>query len=129
MSNENERRIHERVALKIPVELVTIPISISEGAHNSITQNISFSGINCKINQYLPPFTQVEVKLLLPQKETIATPHYLSLQGTIVRIEPEEEKEGCSEYHIAVFVPSGINLQDEQFSSVLNDNQQTDYSD
>ena len=129
MINENERRIHERVALEIPVELVAIPISISDGAHNSITKDISFSGLNCRINQYLPPFTQVEVKLLLPQKDTTQSPHQLSIQGTIVRIEPEEEKEGCSEYHIAIFAPSGINLQDEQFSSILSDNQSAQYSD
>jgi len=129
MSNENERRIHERVALEIPVELVAIPVSISDGAQNSITKNISFSGLNCKINQYMPPFTQVEVKLLLPQEDNIPSPHQISLQGTIVRTEPAEEKEGCSEYHIAIFVPSGINLQDQQFFSILNDNQQAHYSD
>jgi len=129
MSKENERRIHERVALEIPVELEAIPVSISDGAHSSITKDISFSGLNCKIKQYIPPFTQVEVKLLLPQKETIETPHHVSLQGTIVRIEPAEQKEGCSEYHIAIFVPSGINLQDEQFSSILNDNQTAQCSD
>ena len=129
MSSENERRTHERVSLEIPVELETIPVSISDGARNSITKNISFSGVNCKINKYLPPFTQVEVKLLLPQNDTIQAPRHLSIQGTIVRIEPAEEKEGCSEYHIAIFVPSGINLQDEQFSSLLNNNRQAYYSD
>ncbi len=129
MSKENERRIHGRVALEIPVELVAIPVSISDGAHSSITKDISFSGLNCKVNQYIPPFTQVEVKLLLPQKDTIQAPHQVSLQGTIVRIEPAEGKEGCSEYHIAIFVSSGINLQNEQFSSILNDNQPAQYSD
>ena len=129
MSKENERRTHERVTLEIPVELVAIPLSISDGAHSSITKDISFSGLNCRINQYLPPFTQVEVKLLLPQEDTIQSPHQVSIQGTIVRIEPAEEKEGCSEYNIAIFVPSGINLQDEQFSSILNDNQPAQYSD
>lgn len=129
MSKENERRTYERFALEIPVELVAIPISISDGAHSSITKDISFSGLNCKINQYIPPFSQVEVKLLLPQKDTIRAPHQVSLQGTIVRSEPAEEKEGCSEYHIAIFVPSGINLQDEQFSCILNDNQQAHCSD
>jgi hypothetical protein len=129
MTKENERRTHERVALEIPIELVAIPVSISDGAHSSITKDISFSGLNCKINQYIPPFTQVEVKLLFPKKNTTQSPHQLSIQGTIVRIEPAEEKEGCSEYHIAIFVPSGINLKDKQFSFTLNDNQPAQYSD
>ena len=129
MSELKERRTGERIALEIPIELVTIPVSISNGAYSSFTKNISCSGLNCKLNQYIPPFTQVEVTLLLPQKPNSLPPYQISFQGTVVRAEPAVQKDDCSEYYIAIFAPSGINLQDEQFALILHNNQQATYSD
>ena len=85
MSELKERRRGDRIPLEIPIQLVTIPVSISSGAHRSLTKNISCSGLNCKLNQYIPPFTQVEVRLLLPQEEKSQTPYQISFQGTVVR--------------------------------------------
>ena len=128
MSEQRERRDGDRIALEIPIELVTIPVSI-EGTHNSFTKNISCSGLNCKLNRYIPPFTQVEVTLLLSQKAKSETFNQISFQGIIVRTEPADETDECSEYHIAIFVPSGIKFQAEQFALMLHDNQQPPYSD
>ncbi|MCL6583813.1 MAG: hypothetical protein K6U11_09275 [bacterium] len=111
MVESNDRRTTKRITAEIPLELVTLPITIAKGSQSSQTQNISCFGIYCKLNQYIPPFTNVEVSLLLPQKQNSQLPSKISFKGIVVRVEPVEKNEGeGKEYNIAIFAPSGIDL-------------------
>jgi hypothetical protein len=111
----NDRRTTKRVIAEIPLELVTLPISISKGSQSSQTQNISCFGLYCKLDKYIPPFTNVEVNLFLPQKQHAQSPpSKISFKGIVVRTEPVEEGDSSTEYNIAIFAPSGIDLKDQQ---------------
>jgi hypothetical protein len=127
MAEFTDRRTTERVSLEIPLELVTLPITIAEGSQSSHTKNISCSGLYCKLNQYIPPFTHVEVNLFLPQEQSSF--RKISFQGIVVRIEPTEEGDKGKEYHVAIFVPSGINLENTPLDSLFKGSQQTQYED
>ena len=127
MAELTDRRTTERVSLEIPLELVTLPITIAKGSQSSHTKNISCSGLYCKLNQYIPPFTHVEVNLFFPQKPNSS--HKISFQGIVVRIEPAEAGDKGKEYHVAIFVPSGISLENTPLSSLFKGGQQTQYQD
>ena len=127
MAEFTDRRTTERVALEIPLKLVTLPVTIARGSQSSHTKNISCSGLYCKLNHYIPPFTHVEVNLFLPRKQT--SPRKISFKGIVVRIEPADGGAKGKEYHIAIFVPSGINLEDTPLASLFKGSQQTQYQD
>jgi len=127
MAEFTDRRTTERLSLQIPLELVTLPVTIAKGSQSSHTKNISCSGLYCKLNHYIPPFTHVEVNLFLPQKQSSS--RKVSLKGIVVRIEPDEEGAKGKEYHVAIFVPSGINLEDTPLASLFKGGQQTQYQD
>jgi len=126
MAEFTDRRTTERVALEIPLKLVTLPVTIARGSQSSHTKNISCSGLYCKLNHYIPPFTHVEVNLFLTQKQSSS--RKISFQGIVVRIEPTEGGKG-KEYHAAIFVPSGINLENTPLASLFKGSQQTQHQD
>ena len=117
MAESNDRRTTKRVAVEIPLELVTLPLTIARKSQSSQTQNISCFGIYCKLNQYIPTFTNVEVNLFLPQSKDSQSPPKISFKGIVVRSEPVGKDE---EYNIAIFAPSGINLKNHQLVSPVD---------
>lgn len=120
MVESNDRRTTKRVIAEIPLEVVTLPITIAKGAQSSQTQNISCFGLYCKLSQYIPPFTNVEVSLFLPQKQNAQSSSKISFKGIVVRAEPIE-KGDSKEYHIAIFAPSGIDLKDQPIMHSVGD--------
>ncbi|MEW6379362.1 MAG: hypothetical protein AB1611_07120 [bacterium] len=120
MVESNDRRTTRRVTAEIPLELVTLPITIAKRSQSSQTQNISCFGLYCKLDQYIPPFTNVEVSLFLPQKQNPHLPSKISFKGIVVRSEPAEESK-AKEYNIAIFAPSGIDLGGYSFQPPAGD--------
>jgi len=118
----NDRRTTKRVIAEIPLEVVTLPITIAKGTQSSQTQNISCFGLYCKLTKYIPPFTNVEVNLFLPQKQNTQSSlsSKISFKGIVVRTEPVE-KGDSKEYNIAIFAPSGINLKDQPIMNSVED--------
>ncbi|MEW5802961.1 MAG: hypothetical protein AB1847_12750 [bacterium] len=117
----NDRRTTKRFIAEIPLELVTLPITIAKGSQSAQTQNISCFGLYCKLSKYIPPFTNVEVSLFLPQKQNTQSPSKISFEGIVVRTEPVEEGDSCTEYNVAIFAPSGIDLKDQHIISPVGD--------
>jgi hypothetical protein len=116
----DDRRTTKRVIAEIPLEVVTLPITIAKGSQSSQTQNISCFGLYCKLDQYIPPFTNVEVNLFLPQKQNAQSPSKISFRGIVVRTEPVETGDN-KEYNIAIFAPSGIDLKDQPIMHSIGD--------
>lgn len=126
-----ERRSNERIPVEIPLALGTLPITIiqkptTKDSPISLTNNISCSGLHCKLTHYIPPFTQVEVKLFLnPPGQVNSAP--LSFRGVVVRTDPPEKRDQNQnqdqnqdqEYKVAIFVPSGIDLEDAHMADFL----------
>ncbi|MFH1093041.1 MAG: PilZ domain-containing protein [Candidatus Omnitrophota bacterium] len=98
--NKNfERRINQRYDAKLPLSLGT------EGFHfESTTKNISCSGVYCQIDFFLPLMTKLEVRMNLTIIENNKKVEKIfTTNAVIVRIDPEFDKSGCEEYHIALF--------------------------
>ena len=108
----SERRKHKRLAKNIPVELAIFPINVeNKNIHKTTTLNVSCAGFYCKVDKYIPPFTKVEVVFLKngqDNQKANSKQKPTTIQGVVVRTEPEKENESCHEYYIAIFSPNGV---------------------
>lgn len=103
----NERRGDPRLDNNIPVKICQ-----ESGDLVAETQNISRSGVYCRVNKHIEPMTKLKIHLLLSspeegKKET----RKVSCEGVVVRSEPIEDGEG---YHLAVFF-SDITKRDAEY--------------
>lgn len=100
-----ERRFSRRIDQKLPVNLSANGYSFATS-----TQNISCTGAYCHIDKYIPPFTKLAIKMVLPvisqnKKEQID----IECKGVIVRT--NDERQGG--FNIAVYF-SEINERQQQ---------------
>jgi len=103
----NERRGDPRLDNNIPVKICQ-----EGGDLVAETQNISRSGVYCRVNKRIEPMTKLKIHLLLSspeegKKET----RKVSCEGVVVRSEPIKDGEG---YHLAVFF-SDITKRDAEY--------------
>jgi len=103
----NERRGDPRLDNNIPVKICQ-----EGGDLVAETQNISRSGVYCRVNKRIAPMTKLKIHLLLSspeegKKET----RKVSCEGVVVRSEPIKDGEG---YHLAVFF-SDITKRDAEY--------------
>lgn len=91
-----ERRLHPRIYHELPLY-----IAANGYDFKTTTQNISCSGAYCQIKKYIPPFTKLAIKMILPiikknnRKERID----INCKGVIVRSD-DTAKDG---FNIAIF--------------------------
>ncbi len=97
----------------------TLPINIAANGYDFITstQNISCVGTYCHLDKYVPPFTRISVKMVLPvtvknKSENIS----VECKGVIVR--SEDEKKGG--FNIAIFFNRIKNNQRNKISQYIN---------
>jgi len=103
----NERRGDPRLDNNIPVKICQ-----EGGDLVAETQNISRSGVYCRVNKHIEPMTKLKIHLLLSspeegKKET----RKVSCEGVVVRSEAIKDNEG---YHLAVFF-SDITKRDAEY--------------
>ena len=107
-----ERRIHPRINQELPFKVAANGYDFSTS-----TQNISCVGAYCRIKKYIPPFTKVMVKLMLPIKGKEGGKNYtIDCEGVIVRTE-DESKGG---FNIAVFFNAIKDEQRKKISRYIN---------
>ncbi len=107
-----ERRIHPRINQELPFKVAANGYDFSTS-----TQNISCVGAYCRIKKYIPPFTKVMVKLMLPIKGSESDKNYtIDCEGVIVRTE-DESKGG---FNIAVFFNAIKDEQRKKISRYIN---------
>jgi c-di-GMP-binding flagellar brake protein YcgR len=95
MDTKKERREHPRVPAHLTVE-TTGP----EGTELTlVTGNLSLGGFKCRVSRYIPKTTRLTVKLDLPFHER---PEWLTAEGEVVRVEPQEPIEGRTDYQLAL---------------------------
>ncbi len=104
----NERRGDPRLDNNIPVKIC----QEDGGDLVAETQNISRSGVYCRVSKRIEPMTKLKIHLLLSspeegKKET----RKVSCEGVVVRSEPIKDGEG---YHLAVFF-SDITKRDAEY--------------
>jgi hypothetical protein len=90
-----ERRQHPRIDHQLPLKL-----AVNGYDFVTSTQNVSCTGAYCQVNKYVPPFTRVMVKLVLPIVENGSKKeHHVECTGVVVRSE-DQHKAG---FNIAIF--------------------------
>ena len=104
-SNKADRREFPRFQVQIPLSLA-ISRDKEKEALDATALNVSMNGVCCTIDHYLPLFDKVLLTFVLP--EEIGSPYHLvsRCEGIVVRIDPEEEQPGCTEYQVAVYFNS-----------------------
>lgn len=90
-----ERRQYPRIEKELPLKIETNGYDFV-----TTTQNISCVGAYCHIDKYMPPFTRIMVKLILPIMNSGGNNNYsVECEGVVVRAE-DENKGG---FNIAIF--------------------------
>jgi len=103
----NERRGDPRLDNNIPVKICQ-----EGGDLVAETQNISRSGVYCRVNKHIEPMTKLKIHLMLSSpEEGKKGARKVSCEGVVVRSEPIEDGEG---YHLAVFF-SDITKRDAEY--------------
>ncbi|MDD5552773.1 MAG: PilZ domain-containing protein [Candidatus Omnitrophica bacterium] len=92
---EQERRKHPRINHALPIKIAANGYSFTTS-----TENVSCVGAYCHLDKYIPPFTRIAVKVVLPvvsdgKKKNVD----VECKGVIVR--SMDEKRGG--FNVAVF--------------------------
>ncbi|MFP4472245.1 MAG: PilZ domain-containing protein [Candidatus Omnitrophota bacterium] len=109
-NEQNERRRYPRVDSSLPVKICTTEFdAVTE------TQNLSRSGVYCRVSNYIEPMTKLDIQLLLTirRKDKNQT-RKISCGGVVVRTEAIPDS---GAYHVAIFF---YDIQ-EKDSSVLKE--------
>jgi c-di-GMP-binding flagellar brake protein YcgR len=95
IDTKKERRQHPRVLAHLTVETAG-----PEGTELTlVTGNLSLGGFKCRVSRYIPKTTHLTVKLELPFAERA---EWLTAEGEVVRVKPQEPVEGRNDYHLAL---------------------------
>lgn len=88
-----ERRLYPRIERNLPLEILA-------NGYDFVTKtlNLSCVGAYCRVDKYIPPFTKITIKLMLPivsnRQDCV-----VECKGVVVRT--EDEKQGG--FNIAIF--------------------------
>jgi hypothetical protein len=74
-----------------------------EEAFNAKSINLSMNGVYCTVNHYIPLFEKILVMFVILQKTDRPYKLVSQCEGVVVRIDPEEQEPGRTEYNIAVY--------------------------
>jgi len=108
-----EKRLHPRIDHELPVHITANGYDFT-----TTTQNISCTGAYCQINKYVPPFTRLAIKMILPvvaggKKQKVN----IECKGVIVRNEDSSKK---NNFNIAIFFNEIKAAQREKISQYIN---------
>ena len=83
--------------------------------------DISCNGISCKVGEYIPEMTRLEIILILPSvcdSEGIITslPQEVKCEGVVIRVEEEREVDGTTFYNTAIFFD---NIREDERQKIL----------
>lgn len=95
-----------RSAVRTPAKLAMEVTLAGEWRTRVRTLNVSASGVYFTSPRYIATMTKLEITLLLPHPEMPRKDVKVPCVGIVVRVEPEAEEEGCTEYQIACYFTS-----------------------
>ena len=109
-----ERRKSPRIAKELPINIAADGYGFS-----TTTQNVSCTGVYCRVNRYIPPFTKIAVKMALPivnPKTARNSLSCLECKGVVVRTEDED----MGGFNIAIFFNDINDSQRQKISRYVN---------
>ncbi len=108
-----ERRVHPRIYHELPLH-----IAANGYDFKTTTQNISCSGAYCQIKKYIPPFTKLAIKMILPiNKDNTKGKLDIKCNGVIVRSDDNITKDG---FNIAIFFNEISENQKEKIAQYIH---------
>ncbi len=102
ISKHLNRRKFPRFDIQVPLNLSISGEKIEE-ALDATSINVSMNGVYCTVNHYLPLFNKVLITFVIPEKTGSPYNIVSQCEAAVVRIEPENEKPGQTEYHVALY--------------------------
>jgi hypothetical protein len=91
-------RVERRSAARVPARLA-MEITVGGGRARAESLNVSANGVYFASSSFIPVLTKLRITLELPEDgETRVT-----CDGVVVRIEPEKETPGQSDYEVACY--------------------------
>lgn len=108
----SERRIAPRIEQELPVSL-----SANGYKFTTSTQNVSSTGAYCHIDKYIPPFTKLAIKMVLPimsqnKKEQIN----IECKGVIVRTNDVDQ----GGFNVAIYFNEINERQQQKIAKYIN---------
>lgn len=124
MSVSGEKRKKQRIDANLKVAVTFPQEDGSNRVANLESLNISTSGIYFKSDHFIEPMTKLGMSLELPVVGDGSTESpEAKCEGIVVRILPEFEAEGVSDYEVAVFFThiddKGLNYLEEHIASIM----------
>ncbi len=116
-----DRRGHPRFPVELEVELAEFPLRVHGNVEKTRIDNFSCSGVYCKVNRFIAPMTKVIVNLSLPIKKSkrVIVVEKISLEGIVVRTEPEINNKNVKDYNVAIFFPEIIEFDRKKIEKYL----------
>jgi hypothetical protein len=102
ISKHSERRKFPRFDVRIPLNLSFSRAKVEETL-DATSINVSMNGVYCTVNRYLPLFDKVLITFVIPEKIGNSCNIVSQCEGIVVRIEPENEEPGRTEYKVALY--------------------------
>lgn len=107
-----ERRQYPRIQKSVPVQIIANGYDFATN-----TQNLSCLGAYCHLDKYIPPFTKITVKLILPlANNTYQENCAVECKGVVVRTEDVQD----GGFNIAVFFNQINDAQRKKISQYIN---------
>src|SRR3989338_2255638 len=102
MAPDNDRRCYPRVRAGLPLKIVD-----RESIVVTQAENISCSGLYCKIDKSIPLITKVSMTLFVPIHYKLRKiKRKINIEGVVVRSEPINQGSPSDGYYIAIFFPN-----------------------
>lgn len=115
---QHERRQFPRFNINVPVTFSGFG-NVQGNTIEATSINISLNGLYCKVNHYIPLLDRLRITLMLPEVSEEAENMVITLEGVVVRIEPEYEEEGRTEYYVALFFQNITPSQRKVFHALI----------
>ena len=81
-----------------------IAVTLSGAEAPGRTINISTNGVYFQSPHFIEPLTKVQLELMIPdQGESSEHGESITIDGVVVRVDPEKKDESLSKYQVAVF--------------------------
>jgi len=111
-NKDTERRQHPRIQQALPLRIAADGYQFVTN-----TENVSCVGAYCHLDKYIPPFTKIAVKIILPVKVSDRTKDMnVECNGVVVRT--DDEKKGG--FNIAVFFNEIKENQQKKIAQYIN---------
>ena len=97
-----DRRKCQRIPLEIPLRL-SFPDEETQKHLEARSINICMNGLYCSVSRYVPLFDRILITLVAPGQNGSHAHVISQIEGTVVRVEPEQELPKRKEYKIAMY--------------------------